>query len=52
MARKSFDGQLKELKNQMILLGGMVEEAICGAVHAFVEQDAENAGKIAGGMTR
>lgn len=49
MARNSFDGQLKELKNQMILLGGMVEEAIAGAIHAFVEQDTEKAETIVRG---
>ncbi len=49
MARRNFDGQLKELKNQMILLGGMVEEAISGAIHAFADQDTEKAEKTARG---
>lgn len=49
MARRNFDGQLKELKNQMILLGGMVEEAISGAIHAFADQDTEKAETTARG---
>jgi len=49
MARKHYEAQLKELKEQMIRLGGMVEDAISGAVHAFATQNVEKAGEIAQG---
>lgn len=49
MARYNYDAQLKELKNQMILLGNMVETAISGAVNAFANQDVEKAREIVHG---
>lgn len=49
MARVNFDSQLKELKNQMILLGSMIEAAISGAIGAFAKQDVARAREISGG---
>lgn len=46
MARMQYDRQLKELKNQMMQLGSMVESAIQGAINAFINQDAEKAKEI------
>ena len=47
MARKDYDMQLKELRNQMLLLGTMVEEVIQGTIRALVKQDVEKAREIA-----
>ncbi len=49
MARNNYDMQLKELKNQMMLLGSMIEDAISGAVDSLVSQNAERAGEIVRG---
>ncbi len=49
MAREYYGLQLKELKNQMLLLGSMVEGVIEGTVSALVSQDIEKAKEIAAG---
>ena len=49
MAREYYDVQLRELKNQMLHLGSMIEETIQGAVCALVKQDVKKAEKIAKG---
>lgn len=49
MARLNYEMQLKELKNQMMLLGSMIENAIQGTIQALVKQDVEKAEKIASG---
>ncbi len=49
MARVNYEMQLKELKNQMTLLGSMVEAAVSGAVNAFALQNKDQAKEIAEG---
>ena len=49
MARLVYDMQLKELKNQMMLLGSMVEEVIRDTISALVKQDTEKAREIVSG---
>lgn len=49
MARLNYEMQLKELKNQMMLLGSMIENAIQGTIQALVKQDVEKAQTIASG---
>ena len=46
-ARVNYDMQLKELKNQMLLLGSMVEDVIRETISALVNQDVEKAKEIA-----
>ncbi len=46
MVRSKFDEQLKELNNEMIQMGAMIEEAIAEAVNALAERDIELAEKI------
>ena len=48
-ARLGYDMQLKELKNQMLLLGSMVEDVIQETIKALTNQDIEKARKIASG---
>lgn len=49
MARVNYETQLKELKNQMMLLGSMIENVIHGTVQALVKRDTVRAEKIASG---
>ena len=49
MARVNYEIQLKELKNEMMLLGSMIENVIHGTIQALVKQDVEKAEKIANG---
>lgn len=49
MARELYSMQLKELKNEMLHLGSMVEEVIGSAVSALVNQDEEKAKLIVSG---
>lgn len=49
MARLNYDLQLKELKNQMLLLGSMIEEVVQVTVHALMKQNVDEAKEIAGG---
>lgn len=49
MARVNYDLQLKELKNQMLLLGSMIEEVIRKTIHALITQDVQEAKQIASG---
>ncbi|MCM1233449.1 MAG: phosphate signaling complex protein PhoU [Ruminococcus flavefaciens] len=49
MAREYYGLQLKELKNQMLLLGSMIEGVIEDTVRALVSQDIEKAKEIAAG---
>lgn len=49
MARVNYDLQLKELKNQMMLLGSMIEEVIRKTIHALIAQDVQEAKEIASG---
>lgn len=44
--RTKFDEQLKLLNNEMIHMGGMIEEAIRSAIHAFFDKDTKLAEKI------
>lgn len=46
VARRSFDEELKELKEEMLTMGSYVEEAIHNAVRALAEQDLELAAKV------
>ena len=48
-ARLGYDMQLKELKNQMLLLGSMVEDVIQETIRALTCQDTKKAGEIASG---
>lgn len=48
-ARLGYDMQLKELKNQMLLLGSMVEDVIQETIGALTCQDIKKAGEIASG---
>lgn len=48
-ARLGYDMQLKELKNQMLLLGSMVEDVIQETIGALTCQDTKKAGEIASG---
>ena len=47
MARESYDQQLKQLKYEMMELGGIIEYVIRDMVKALLNQDLELAGKIA-----
>lgn len=49
MAREYYGMQLKELKNQMLLLGSMIEGVIEDTVKALASQDIEKAKEIAAG---
>ena len=49
MARVNYELQLKELKNEMMLLGSMIENVIHGTIQALVKQEVEKAEKIANG---
>ena len=49
MAREYYGLQLKELKNQMLFLGSMIEGVIEDTVRALVSQDIEKAKEIAAG---
>ncbi len=44
--RLKFEEQLKQLNNEMTNLGSMIEQAIQGAINAFLAQDVEAAKKI------
>lgn len=44
--RTRFDEQLKQLNNEMILMGSLIEDAIRNAVRAFFDKDTELAKKI------
>lgn len=46
MARRSFDEELKALKEEMLTMGSLVEEAIHNAVRALAEQDVELAEQV------
>lgn len=45
-ARLGYDMQLKELKNQMLLLGSMVEDVIQETIGALTCQDTKRPGKL------
>ena len=47
--RKRFDGQLAELHEEIICMGGMIEQAILGAVSALEMHDVEKAKTIIAG---
>lgn len=44
--RNKFDEQLRQLNNEMIIMGNMIEKAIQSTVSAFFNQDVEKAKKI------
>jgi phosphate transport system protein len=44
--RQTFDNELKELKDEILVLGSMVEQAILGTVEALKKRDIEEARKI------
>ncbi len=44
--RSKFDGQLRQLNDEMTEMGGMIKKAIQDAVEAFFHQDAEKAKRI------
>jgi len=44
--RQTFDNELKELKDEILVLGSMVEQAILGTVEALKKRDVEEARKI------
>lgn len=46
MVRENFNGQLKDLQQQIILMGSLVEEAIAGSVSALKAQDMALAQKV------
>jgi len=46
MIRKTFDSELKELKDEILVLGSMVEEAILGTVEALKKRDIDASQKI------
>ena len=45
-ARQSFDSELERLNNELIRMGGMIEEAIGNAISAFKNQDKELARQV------
>lgn len=45
-ARETFDAQLKELKDELLMLGKMAEDALDDAIQALKEQDVEKALRI------
>ena len=47
--RKRFDGQLAELHEEIICMGGMIEQAILGAVSALEKHDVDKAKTIIAG---
>jgi len=46
MLRKSLDGNIEKLKNEMLLMGSQVEEAIEKSIQALKEQDVELAKQV------
>jgi phosphate transport system protein len=44
--RQTFDNELQELKDEILVLGGMVEQAILGTVEALKKRDIEASQKI------
>ena len=44
--RQTFDNELKDLKDEILVLGSMVEQAILGTVEALKKRDIEEARKI------
>ncbi|MCF0146445.1 MAG: phosphate signaling complex protein PhoU [Eubacterium sp.] len=52
MARESYDRQLKYLKDQMLLLGSMLQEALSETIRALVTQDVEKARSVSAGDER
>ena len=46
MIRKTFENELKEVKDEILVLGSMVEEAILGSVEALKKRDIKEAEKI------
>ena len=46
MIRKTFENELQELKDEILVLGSMVEQAILGTVEALKKRDIEEARKI------
>lgn len=46
MIRKTFEHELQEIKDEILVLGSMVEEAILGTVEALKKRDLEAARKI------
>lgn len=49
MARQNYNLQLKELKNEMLHLGSMIEDVIHLSVKALISQDEETAKRIVAG---
>ncbi|HBN96235.1 MAG TPA: phosphate transport system regulatory protein PhoU [Firmicutes bacterium] len=43
--RKGFDAQLEQLKNEMIVMGSLIETSIAMAIKALIEQNKEQAQK-------
>lgn len=43
MTRKTFDGTMGQLKDEVLLLGSMVEQATQQAVHSLVKRDVASA---------
>ncbi|MFZ5910830.1 MAG: phosphate signaling complex protein PhoU [Chloroflexota bacterium] len=46
MIRKTFENELQQIKDEILMLGSMVEQAILGSVEALKKRDAPAAGKI------
>jgi phosphate transport system protein len=46
MIRKTFENELQEVKDEILVLGSMVEEAILGTVEALKKRDIKEAQKI------
>ena len=46
MIRKTFENELQEVKDDILVLGSMVEQAILGTVEALKKRDVEEARKI------
>lgn len=44
--RKSFDEQIEEVKQEILKMGSVVEEMLCGAIKALGERDRELAARI------
>ncbi len=49
MLRKAFEAEIKQVKDDVLLLGGMVEQSILGSVEALKERDLQAAQKILDG---
>ncbi len=46
MLRKTFEAEIKQLKDELLLLGSMVEQSLLGSVEALKDRDAQAAQQV------